>query len=72
MWGALMTSVMSLRYQPAPPPNHPISYWYRIGWLGGGAGWYRKAVTDVTGAPDKDSTGVISDQTLKPARERGG
>jgi hypothetical protein len=52
---ALMTSVMSLRHQPAPPPNHPISSGYRIGWLGGGAGWNRKPVTDVTGASDKDS-----------------
>jgi hypothetical protein len=33
-----MASAMSLRYQ------------YDIGWLGGGAGWRRKVVTDVTGA----------------------
>jgi hypothetical protein len=28
-----------------------------IGWLGGGAGWYRKLKADALSVPDKDSCG---------------
>ena len=34
-----------MRFQPAPPPNHPIQH-DDIGWLGGGAGWNRLSQTD--------------------------
>jgi small subunit ribosomal protein S12 len=40
LWGAVETSVSTLRFQPSPPPDHPmmpISY----GWSGGGEGRHR-------------------------------
>ncbi len=40
---------------PLPLPATRYTIGQAIGWLGGGEGWYRKAMTDVMAAPGKDS-----------------
>ena len=59
--GSGLGSVRESRFQPAPPPNHPIQR-HPVGWLGGGAGRHRTETS-----PFRD----VSKKAPHPGHERG-